>query len=59
MRTCGFGSFIAGLIVGGAIALLMAPQSGEETREMIKDMFDRNGGNCGMGGCGCDSDDEE
>lgn len=36
-----FGSFFAGLIVGGlvgaAVALLMAPQSGEETRGMIRD----------------------
>ncbi|MDI6696479.1 MAG: YtxH domain-containing protein [Anaerolineales bacterium] len=36
-----FGSFFAGLIVGGlvgaAVALLMAPQSGEETRAVIRD----------------------
>jgi len=36
-----FGSFFAGLIVGGlvgaAVALLVAPQSGEETRTMIRD----------------------
>jgi gas vesicle protein len=36
-----FGSFMAGLIVGGlvgaAVALLMAPQSGEETRAVIRD----------------------
>jgi gas vesicle protein len=35
------GNFLAGLIIGGlagaAVALLMAPQSGEETRTMIKD----------------------
>lgn len=35
------GSFLAGFLIGGLIgagvALLMAPQSGEETREMIKD----------------------
>lgn len=36
-----FGSFFTGLIVGGlvgaAVALLMAPQSGEETRNVIRD----------------------
>ena len=35
------GSFLAGFIIGGlvgtAVALLMAPQSGEETRTLIKD----------------------
>jgi gas vesicle protein len=34
-----FGSFLSGFVVGGlvgaAVALLMAPQSGEETRTMI------------------------
>ena len=36
-----FGSFVTGFMVGGligaAVALLLAPQSGEETREMIRD----------------------
>lgn len=36
-----FGTFFAGLIVGGlvgaAVALLLAPQSGEETRTVIRD----------------------
>ena len=36
-----FGAFFSGLIVGGlvgaAVALLLAPQSGEETREIIRD----------------------
>ncbi|MFC2052676.1 YtxH domain-containing protein [Chloroflexota bacterium] len=36
-----FGSFFAGLVLGGligaAVALLYAPQSGEETRILIKD----------------------
>ena len=34
-----FGAFISGFLIGGlvgaAVALLMAPQSGEETRTMI------------------------
>jgi len=34
----GFGvGLLAGVIIGGAIALLYAPQAGKETREMIKD----------------------
>lgn len=36
-----FGSFLAGFIIGGVagavVALLFAPQSGEETRALIKD----------------------
>jgi len=36
-----FGTFFAGLVVGGlvgaAVALLLAPQSGEETRTIIRD----------------------
>ncbi len=37
----GFGSFLAGFVVGGLagaiVALLFAPQSGAETRTLIKD----------------------
>ena len=34
----GFGiGLISGVIIGGVIALLFAPQSGKETRKMIKD----------------------
>lgn len=36
-----FGSFLAGFVIGGlvgaAVALLLAPQSGEETRTIIKE----------------------
>ena len=36
-----FGAFFSGFIIGGlvgaAVALLLAPQSGEETRELIRD----------------------
>ncbi|MDO9100609.1 MAG: YtxH domain-containing protein [Caldisericota bacterium] len=37
----GGGAFLSGLLIGGmlgaAIALILAPQSGEETRRIIKD----------------------
>jgi gas vesicle protein len=33
----GFGiGFLSGVVIGGIIALLFAPQSGKETRQMIK-----------------------
>ncbi len=36
-----FGAFVSGFVIGGlvgaAVALLMAPQSGEETRTLIRD----------------------
>ena len=31
----GIGCFLAGACVGGAVALLLAPKSGEETRKLI------------------------
>jgi gas vesicle protein len=31
----GFGSFLRGLVIGAAIAFLVAPRSGEETRQML------------------------
>ena len=41
----GVGSFFLGIligaVVGGITALLMAPQSGQETRGMFKDRFQR------------------
>ncbi|MGH2607283.1 MAG: YtxH domain-containing protein, partial [Anaerolineales bacterium] len=40
-RDSDFGAFFSGFVIGGlvgaAVALLMAPQSGEETRHMIRD----------------------
>lgn len=37
----GFGTFLVGFVIGGlagaAVALLLAPQSGEETRTIIRD----------------------
>lgn len=35
-RGGGFGSFLMGTLVGAGLALLFAPQSGEETQEEIK-----------------------
>lgn len=41
MRDSGFGSFVAGLAIGGligaAIGLLLAPATGEELREQVGD----------------------
>lgn len=38
----GFGiGLAAGAVVGGVLALLFAPQSGKETRELIRDKADR------------------
>jgi gas vesicle protein len=40
-RNGDFGAFVSGFIIGGlvgaAVSLLLAPQSGEETRTMIRD----------------------
>jgi gas vesicle protein len=33
------GGFVAGALVGGAIALLAAPMTGKETREKLKNAF--------------------
>ena len=35
-RSGGFGSFVLGALVGAGLALLFAPQSGEETQEELK-----------------------
>lgn len=32
-----FGSFLRGMLIGGAIALLFAPRAGRETRQMLSD----------------------
>ncbi len=33
----GFGIFVRGLVIGAALALLFAPQTGEQTRQMISE----------------------
>lgn len=35
-----FGYFLAGLGIGAAIALLLAPRSGEETREYLRERYE-------------------
>ena len=40
-RTGNFGTFVWGLLVGAAAALLFAPKSGRETREELTDSFHR------------------
>ena len=44
MKDSGFGSFLAGVVIGGligaALGLLLAPQTGEEFREQVGDFVD-------------------
>jgi gas vesicle protein len=41
----GFGiGLLAGAVIGGVVALLLAPKSGEETRKLIKDKATEVGG---------------
>jgi gas vesicle protein len=44
MKDSGMSSFLAGVVIGGlvgaAVGLLLAPHSGEETREQIGDLID-------------------
>jgi gas vesicle protein len=44
MRDSGFGSFLAGVVIGGligaAIGLLLAPASGEDLREQVGEFVD-------------------
>ena len=44
MKDSGFGSFLAGVVIGGligaALGLILAPQSGEEFREQVGDFVD-------------------
>jgi gas vesicle protein len=44
MKDSGFGSFLAGVVIGGlvgaALGLLLAPQTGEELREHVGEYVD-------------------
>lgn len=44
MKDSGFGSFVAGLVIGGligaAVGLLLAPESGEDMRGQMSDFVD-------------------
>jgi gas vesicle protein len=44
MKDTGFGSFLAGVVIGGligaALGLLLAPQTGDELREQVGDFVD-------------------
>ncbi len=44
MKDSGFGSFLAGVVIGGligaAVGLLLAPQTGEELRDQVGDFVD-------------------
>ncbi|MEP6601285.1 MAG: YtxH domain-containing protein [Nitrospirota bacterium] len=37
----GMGAFLAGVLIGAGVALLLAPQSGAETRGMLRDYAGR------------------
>ncbi len=41
MKTDNLFTFLGGVLVGAAVAILFAPESGEETRKKIKDTFDK------------------
>ncbi|HJB43931.1 MAG TPA: YtxH domain-containing protein [Candidatus Coprenecus merdipullorum] len=41
MKTDNLFTFLGGVLVGAAVAILFAPDSGDETRRKIKDTFDR------------------
>lgn len=41
MKTNKFFAFISGALVGAAVAILLAPESGEETRKKIKTSFNK------------------
>ncbi len=44
MKDSGFGSFLAGVVIGGligaALGLILAPQTGEEFREQVGEFVD-------------------
>ncbi|MGH2382282.1 MAG: YtxH domain-containing protein, partial [Candidatus Limnocylindria bacterium] len=44
MKDSGFGSFLAGVVIGGligaALGLILAPQTGEEFREHVNDFVE-------------------
>jgi len=44
MKDSGFGSFLAGVVIGGligaALGLILAPQTGEEFREQVGDFVE-------------------
>lgn len=48
MKDSGFGSFLAGVVIGGligaALGLILAPQTGEEFREQVGDFVDTKRG---------------
>lgn len=41
MKTDNLFTVLGGVLVGAAVAILFAPESGEETRKKIKDTFDK------------------
>ncbi len=41
MKSDNLFTFIGGVLVGAAVAILFAPESGDETRKKIKETFDK------------------
>lgn len=41
MKTDSLFTFLGGVLVGAAVAILFAPESGNETRKRIKETFDK------------------
>ncbi len=41
MRGMNFTAFLGGMLIGGVIALLYAPEKGEQTRKQLKDYMDK------------------
>lgn len=41
MKTDSLFTFLGGVLVGAAVAILFAPDSGDETRKKIKETFDK------------------
>lgn len=49
MRNSGILAFLGGAVAGAAVALLLAPRRGDETRHMIKEYVDHKMRRCHCG----------
>lgn len=56
MKNVGLLAFLGGAVVGAAVAMLITPKRGDETRQMINDMIHKGIKRCpicGHLGCHC------